>query len=674
MDDDEDCRVEVFTRVHDDDDEPSFDQSYPSKKIKGPETITPLSPFDQAMEFARAGDRDSLRRQFNTGVLNSINLTNDKSETLLMIASSEGRLDCVDMLLDFGANLAHNLGSSYMCRDRLSPLSLASQYGHIDIVKLLLLRGAEVNSSNSYNASALIAACEGGHHDIVACLLDAGADINVVQGKLGTALRAACHHGHIAVIKLLLTRGANIDLTDRQKSTALMAACKANKSEVVAILLEHKADIFLVDLGGHNALNISCAAGATEATELLLQAGADVTASVSIDSFKGTLLGYACYKSNFDLMRLLVRYGALVDATDDKGNTVLIQMCKSGENAMSRVKVLLELHADINKPDRRGQTPLMIACSRYFFSLVETLLDAGAAIDAVDDLGRTALFHAADTSVLHQLLSRGANIDVVSKFRGSAFFANVVWKRWDMALSLLEHGAELHGNTVSLISRARRGDRPTIVVTLLDREVAGPLFGIDIARLDEDQTTYPDVTKLNVTTAAIEVEAPADGSKLTYRDVCVRIKSGEITSLRGASRAAFTRDFANPNYNHLMTAYSHNRLGMMELILECRSPYRDELLDEIKGLRATLLVDACLKGQFDAVRVILESGADANTVDAHGRNALIAIPKTRNILTSGHRVSLPQCTLPPHLLSTWSSFSWRTELTSTSNASTTPPW
>ena len=621
MDDDDQSIEVIVKRQHYDNDEICSDEIKPSKKVKASETITPLSPFDQALVFLRAGDHDAIRNLLNTGVLSSINLTNHKTDTMLMIACEEGRMDCVSILLDLGANMTLSINH----REKPPALNIAARHGHIEIVKLLILKGVKIDHQIDRPGSALIAACEGGHIEIVTYLLDT--DIDTPPAKLGPALRAACQYGHVPVAELLLSRGANVNFREKE-TTALMAACKANKGEVVAFLLQHNADIKYTDTNGCCALTIACMAASTDTAELLLQAGADATASVSVGGFTGgTLLAYACSLSFTEIIRLLIRYGAPVDATDEKGNTALIKMCLAGEMNADTVKVLLELHADVNKPDRRGQTPLMLACAGFSVPLVEALLDARAAVNAVDDLGRTALYHVLSSSALKLLLSRGADVNIVSKYRGSALLALTSLRFWTMASQLLEHGAGLHGYGVTLISRARRCRENKLVDMLLDREVIGPLFSTDIARLAEDQSKFPDLTKLLATTAAIDVKAPADGSKLTYRVVCARIKSGEIESFRGASRAAFftAGDFSidGCEENILETAPLINRLDILELLLDCTVFHNANLCD-YKPTCTMLLVDACLAGQFDTARLILQYGADPDAKDEFGRIALVA--------------------------------------------------
>jgi ankyrin repeat protein len=69
------------------------------------------------------------------------------------------------------------------------PLIVAARNGHIKIVELLLLRGADVNvRDKEQGTTALIAAAQQGHKEIVELLLKNGADINARETSGKTAL------------------------------------------------------------------------------------------------------------------------------------------------------------------------------------------------------------------------------------------------------------------------------------------------------------------------------------------------------------------------------------------------------------------------------------------------------------------------------------------------------
>ena len=59
--------------------------------------------------------------------------------------------------------------------------NIASQYGHIDIVKYLINAGAEFKEGNNKGWTPLHSACEKGYLDIVEHLVSLGADVNKVK-------------------------------------------------------------------------------------------------------------------------------------------------------------------------------------------------------------------------------------------------------------------------------------------------------------------------------------------------------------------------------------------------------------------------------------------------------------------------------------------------------------
>merc|ERR1712029_1119195 len=96
--------------------------------------------------------------------------------------------------------------------DGKTALLLASENGHVGIIRELLDRGANIDAQNKYGLTALHVAANKNHLDVVKELLDRGANIEA-QDKYGgrTALHLAALWNHLDVIKELLDRGANID-------------------------------------------------------------------------------------------------------------------------------------------------------------------------------------------------------------------------------------------------------------------------------------------------------------------------------------------------------------------------------------------------------------------------------------------------------------------------------
>lgn len=88
---------------------------------------------------------------------------------------------------------------------RRNALMVASFEGHLDIVQLLLDNGAEVNDVDSTGMTALMLAAERGHLEIVKLLLSKGANIynKTAVGQPQNALEIARQNGHIDVAEVL---------------------------------------------------------------------------------------------------------------------------------------------------------------------------------------------------------------------------------------------------------------------------------------------------------------------------------------------------------------------------------------------------------------------------------------------------------------------------------------
>ena len=101
---------------------------------------------------------------------------------------------------------------------------MASQQGHLDVVRELLARGADVNARRNAGATALHHASWKGHAEVVRELLSRGAAVNARASNGRTPLINACDKGQLAAATLLLDAGADLALLDNVGWSALRFA------------------------------------------------------------------------------------------------------------------------------------------------------------------------------------------------------------------------------------------------------------------------------------------------------------------------------------------------------------------------------------------------------------------------------------------------------------------
>ena len=98
------------------------------------------------------------------------------------------------------------------------------QSGHLDVVKKLIEKGANVNQKYDYAKTALMKASEAGYLEIVKKLIEKGVDINQKDYYDRTALMYASQEGHVEVVKELIKSSADVNQKDNYGSTAIAVA------------------------------------------------------------------------------------------------------------------------------------------------------------------------------------------------------------------------------------------------------------------------------------------------------------------------------------------------------------------------------------------------------------------------------------------------------------------
>ncbi|MHA1301624.1 MAG: ankyrin repeat domain-containing protein, partial [Candidatus Helarchaeota archaeon] len=299
--------------------------------------------------------------------------------------------------------------------------------GHVEIVKLLLEKGAKIDiKSITHGLTALMVAADQGHTEVVKILLEKGANKDLRSLGLRTAYDYARLKGFSDIEELLKPQGKPFPLIKKRKKVTKKEAKNANKQLIAAIWsgdIEKVAEAIEngADVNGYKddrPIIIAARNGEAEIVRLLIQQGADVNAKDAIDL---TALVPACGGCYRDVVRILLENGA--EVTDDVWIAVsvhkppeIIKMLKAaprkivvkkiiGESKelieaarngdLKAVKTALKKGEDVNKKNYNNETALIKAAYHGHLDVVEFLIKKGADVKLQDSRGNTALLHAA---------------------------------------------------------------------------------------------------------------------------------------------------------------------------------------------------------------------------------------------------------------------------------------
>src|SRR2546423_3697903 len=146
-------------------------------------------------------------------------------------AAATGRVDRLRRLLDNNPTLIKAYSP-----DGWTALHL--NFGNLEVVKLLLDSGADINavSKNEFTATPLQGAAAFQKLDLAAILIKRGANVNCHGEGGGTPLHEVAGNGQIEFAKLLLDYGAEINAKDNNGKTPLAIALESKQTEMADFL------------------------------------------------------------------------------------------------------------------------------------------------------------------------------------------------------------------------------------------------------------------------------------------------------------------------------------------------------------------------------------------------------------------------------------------------------
>ncbi len=342
------------------------------------------------------------------------NTVSQEGETALMTAARTGNLEALKILVEKKADV--NVKESARGQ---TALMWAAAEGHPEAVRYLVAHGADLNAqSRVFDFTALkpkagsvpmnfprggftplLFAARQGNLEVARILLDAGANVNLGDPDSTTPLVIAIINYHYDLAGLLLERGADPNIADKKGRTALYAA----------------VDMHTVDVSTRPVPKINEQRNEVDVVKMILAKGGNPNAQLK--SFlppRGVLDGAdrvltdgatpffrAAKSGDVELMRILLEHGADPKLTPKDGTTPLMAASGIGwrdgktkgteaEN-LAAVKYCIELGLDVNAKNNQDETALHGAAQRGADTIVAYLASKGANLQAKDKKGRTAI-------------------------------------------------------------------------------------------------------------------------------------------------------------------------------------------------------------------------------------------------------------------------------------------
>ncbi|XP_058837030.1 uncharacterized protein LOC131693323 [Topomyia yanbarensis] len=305
-------------------------------------------------------DIDLLQLLLTCAVDKSLFRQNEFPMSYLHVAASQNFQRIAEMLITQA-----NLPVDIFTETQITPLIVAALMKHMDMVKVLLKYGANVNHADLSQRTPLLAALENDCKDMVQLFLDHGADVDLVRtfrydnDKHCTVLHFLAVKGFITALPLVLG-SLDVNCIDSHGMTPLHYAASSNQLEMIEFLADSGATIDCTDKDGTTPLMRAASKGNVEVFRKLVELGASINL---LKQFKN---------SNYE------------------NETVLHLTAEKGLITMTKL-LIEELQCDVDCIDKDGNTPLHYALKKGHFEVVKYFLAINTNMHLVNNAGETVL-------------------------------------------------------------------------------------------------------------------------------------------------------------------------------------------------------------------------------------------------------------------------------------------
>lgn len=259
-----------------------------------------------------------------------------------------------------------------MNEKNLYALVLAIELGHLDVVRLFIENGADVNYVDGYCFSLIETAVKEKKEKIAEYLLSLDLDFTTDRGSnknvYGTALDLAAKNGMWRIANILHDQGCKYS-----ENTLIYRFLQDDKVEELRELLSTGFDVDVGSSHGKTPLVSACEFGQLEVVKVLVENGADVN-----HKYDSTPLSKAIEYGSLAIVEYLLQKGANPLQISWLSYRAFIKCCEEGHVVI--IKLFVEAGMDVNYTWSGSERPLMVAIKNNQKCVVQYLFENGVII------------------------------------------------------------------------------------------------------------------------------------------------------------------------------------------------------------------------------------------------------------------------------------------------------
>jgi ankyrin repeat protein len=370
-----------------------------------------------------------------------VRATDQQGQTLLHLAARYRNVNCLEVAIKHKVDI-----NSREIYDGRTALHYAAHYDSPKCATELIKNGADVNAKDFNNRTPLQIAIKSNSflsicvlsepkfmsnipfREAISAMLNESSyfmkfadfpdQLNVLLFDEGTILHEFIRLKKNECACILIKIVKNREIRNEKGFTPLHIAAQNNNVQCLQLLIEKKAEIEAPTNENETPLFLSVRHGNYDCVEKLLEKGANTEAQSN-----GLLTPlFACVKEccQFDkehenIIQLLLKHGAHIDARDEERQTALHVAAAHGKADILKTLIEVnEIQGKSNFADKRTETPLHKAVIGGHFECVKLILDYKYHIDTMNIDGCTPIYFAAEKGhdqILKLLIEKGGNLN-----------------------------------------------------------------------------------------------------------------------------------------------------------------------------------------------------------------------------------------------------------------------